>query len=344
MPQPQDRHSDKHVPEMMDQIEITGPGAPEVMHVARGPVPTPKPDELLIRVLAAGVNRPDVSQRKGHYPPPASASPILGLEVAGEVVALGSAVTQWQVGDKVTALTNGGGYAQYAVAPAPQCLPWPDGYDAVRAAALPENYFTVWANLFQLGRLQAGESALVHGGTSGIGLTAIQLAREMGAKIYATAGSDEKCAACLRFGANGAINYRTQDFVAELLAMTEKQGVDVVLDFIAGDYVQRDLACLKMFGRAILIGGQGGRCTVPFDFGLISRRRLTITGSTMRPRTTADKGRIADELRERVWPALSAGRAGPVIHQVFPLAEVAAAHALMESSAHIGKIMLTVVP
>jgi NADPH2:quinone reductase len=319
------------VPQTMSRIEVPSPGGPEVLRLTAGPVPSPKPDEVLIRVLAAGVNRPDVAQRSGSYPPPPGASPLLGLEVAGEIASVGAEVTQYKPGDRVCALTNGGGYAEYCVAPAPQCLPWPTGYDAVRAAALPETYFTVWANLFQGGRLARGESTLIHGGSSGIGVTAIQLAREFGATVYATAGSGEKCAACVKLGAAAAINYRTQDFVEEIARLTGKRGVDVVLDMVGAPYLQRDLRVLAMDGRLVLIA-----------FLSVMTKRLTITGSTMRPRSTAQKGAIAAALREKVWPLLDAGRCGPVIHATFPLAEAASAHRLMESSTHIGKIMLRV--
>jgi NADPH2:quinone reductase len=329
-------------PQTMSHIEMTSPGGPEVLRLTTGPVPRPKPDEVLIRVLAAGVNRPDVAQRSGSYPPPPGASPLLGLEVAGEVIATGDAVTAYRVGDRVCALTNGGGYAEYCVAPAPQCLPWPSGYDAVRAGALPETYFTVWANLFEGGRLAAGESTLIHGGTSGIGVTAVQLAREFGATVYATAGTDEKCAACVKFGAAAAINYRTQDFVDEIARVTGKRGVDVVLDMVGAAYLQRDLRVLAMDGRLVLIAFLQGSKVENFDFVTVMTKRLTITGSTMRPRSTAQKGALATALRAKVWPVLDAGRCGPVIHATFPLAEAAEAHRLMESSAHIGKIMLRV--
>lgn len=330
------------VPQIMSHVEVTAPGGPEVLRLTTGPVPTPKPDEVLIRVLAAGVNRPDVAQRSGSYPPPPGASPLLGLEVAGEVASLGAEVTTLRLGDRVCALTNGGGYAEYCVAPEPQCLPWPSGYDVVHAAALPETYFTVWANLFQGGRLAAGECALIHGGSSGIGVTAIQLAREFGATVYVTAGSDDKCAACVELGATAAINYRTQDFVEEIARLTGKRGVDVVLDMVGAPYLQRDLRVLAMDGRLVLIAFLEGSKVEKFDFVTVMTKRLTITGSTMRPRTTAQKGAIAAALREKVWPALNAGRCGPVIHATFPLAEAAAAHRLMESSAHVGKIMLRV--
>jgi NADPH2:quinone reductase len=330
------------LPETMTYIAADGAGGPEVLKPAIGPVPTPKPDEVLIRVLAAGVNRPDVAQRMGSYPPPANASPIIGLEVAGEVVAAGAEVSQYNPGDRVCALTNGGGYAEYCVAPAPQTLPWPAGYDAIRAAALPETFFTVWANLFMHGRLARGESVLIHGGTSGIGVTAIQLAKEFGASVYATAGSDAKTEACRKLGADGAINYRTADFLEEIRRLTDKRGVDVVLDMVGAPYFVRNLRCLAMDGRLVQIAFLEGSKVENFDLTPVMTKRLVITGSTMRPRTTAQKGAIAAELRARVWPALDAGRCAPVIHQVFPLAEAAAAHAMMESSAHIGKIMLRV--
>ena len=330
------------LPETMRHIAVAQPGGPEVLHLAEGPVPVPKPDEVLIRVQAAGVNRPDVSQRQGHYPPPANASKLLGLEVAGEVAAAGAEVRGLQLGERVCALTNGGGYAEYCVAPEAQCLPWPAGYDAVRAAALPENYFTVWANVFIHGRLAAGETLLVHGGSSGIGLTAIQLAVAFGATAYATVGSAAKAEACRRYGAAAAINYREADFLDEVLRLTDRRGVDVVLDMVGAPYFARNLRALALDGRLVQIAFLPGAKVEGFDLTPVMARRLTITGSTMRPRTTAQKGAIAAALRERVWPRLDRGQAGPVIHTTFPLAEAAAAHALMESSAHIGKIMLRV--
>src|SRR5271165_94472 len=311
------------LPRTMSHIEMTASGGPEVLRLTTGPVPTPKPDEVLIRVLSAGVNRPDVAQRSGSYPPPPGASPLLGLEAAGEVVAAGDAVTAYRIGDRVCALTNGGGYAEYCVAPAPQCLPWPAGYDALRAGALPETYFTVWANLFQGGRLAAGESTLIHGGSSGIGVTAIQLAHEFGATVYATAGSDDKCAACVKLGAAAAINYRTHDFVEEIARLTGKRGVDVVLDMVGAPYMQRNLRVLAMDGRLVLIAFLGGSKVENFDFVTVMTKRLTITGSTMRPRSTAQKGAIAAALRGKVWPALEAGRCPPVTHATFPLARAA---------------------
>jgi NADPH:quinone reductase len=330
------------IPQTMTHVQANGAGGPEVLGLATGPVPQPKPDEVLIRVQAAGVNRPDVAQRQGSYPPPPGASPLLGLEVAGEVVVVGAQVTTLSVGDRVCALTNGGGYAEYCVAPAPQCLPWPKGYDAVRAAALPETAFTVWANLFQLGRLAKGETALVHGGSSGIGVTAIQFGHEFGARVLVTAGSDEKCAACLKLGAAAAINYRSQDFAAEVKTLTEGRGVNVVLDMVGAPYMTSNVRSLAMGGRLVMIAFLQGSKVQDFDFVQVMVKRLTITGSTMRPRTTAQKGAIAAELRDKVWPALDAGRCGPVIHATFPLAQAAEAHRLMESSAHIGKIVLTV--
>ncbi len=330
------------LPETMTLIGLDAPGGPEALRPEHGPVPRPGPGELLVRVAAAGVNRPDVQQRKGAYPPPSGASPVLGLEVAGEVVACGAEVQGWRVGEPVCGLANGGGYAEYCVVPATQCLPWPEGYDAVRAAALPETYFTVWANLFQIGRLVAGETALVHGGSSGIGVTAIQLAHEFGARVLVTAGSREKCDACVKLGADAAINYREADFVHAVREFTAGRGVDVVLDMVAGDYTPRNLKCLAMDGRLVLIAFLNGPKVEAMDLTPIMTRRLTVTGSTMRPRTPAQKAAIAAELRAKVWPVLDAGRCGPVIHAEFPLAEAARAHALMESSEHIGKIMLRV--
>jgi NADPH2:quinone reductase len=329
------------VPDMMRHVSCEGHGGPEVMRIVSGPVPQPGPGEILIEVHAAGVNRPDIQQRRGAYPPPPGASPILGLEAAGRVAALGAGVEGWHVGDPVTALCNGGGYAEYVAVPAAQCLPPPEGYDHLRAAALPETYFTVWANLFQRGRLVRGETVLIHGGSSGIGTTAIQLAREFGARVFATAGNVDKCTACLRLGAEAAIDYNAQDFVEEVKRLTDGRGVDVVLDMVGGDYIARNLRCLALDGRLIQIAFLQGSKVREFDFLPVMTKRLTITGSTMRPRTTEQKGAIAAELRARVWPILSAGRCGPVIYGTYALEDVAEAHRLMESSAHIGKIMLT---
>ncbi len=329
------------IPVTMTYVLADGAGAPEVLKRATGPTPVPRSDEVLIRVQAAGVNRPDVAQRQGSYPPPPGASPILGLEVAGEIVAMGDRVSGWSQGDRVCALTNGGGYAEYCAVPATQCLPWPKGYDAVSAAAVPETGFTVWANLFQMGRLTAGETALIHGGSGGIGMTAIQLAHEFGARVFATAGSAEKCAACIQAGADAAINYRTQDFAAEVKTLTEGKGVNVVLDMVGGPYIAKNIRSLGMDGRLVFIAFLQGSKVAEADFLPVMLRRLTITGSTMRPRTTAQKAAIAAELRAKVWPVLDAGRCAPQVHATFALGEAAAAHRLMESSAHIGKIVLT---
>ncbi|MFL1461083.1 NAD(P)H-quinone oxidoreductase [Roseococcus sp. DSY-14] len=321
-------------------------GGPEVLRPAEGPAPEPAADEVLIKVAAIGVNRPDVAQRQGKYPPPPGASPVIGLECAGEVAAVGAACTRFRVGDRVCALTNGGAYAEYAVAPEAQALPWPAGFDALRAAALPETYFTVWANLFGTphsagGALKPGETVLVHGGTSGIGVTAIQLAKAFGATVLATAGTEAKCAEALRFGADHAINYRAQDFVAEVKARTGGALCDVVLDMVGAPYFARNLRCLRMDGRLVLIAFLGGEVAEAVDLRPIMVRRLTVTGSTMRPRSTAQKAEIARALEERVWPLLARGVALPHIHATFPLDRAAEAHALMESSAHVGKIMLT---
>jgi NADPH:quinone reductase len=330
------------VPTTMTYVAAEAAGGPEVLRLATTEVPRPKPGDLLIRVAVAGVNRPDVAQRAGSYPPPPGASPILGLEVAGHVAAVGEGVVGWREGDAVCALTNGGGYAEYAVAPATQCLPWPRDYDAVRAAALPENYFTVWANLFGHGRLAAGEKTLVHGATSGIGVTAIQLAVAFGATVYGTAGSDEKCEAARALGATEAINYKNKDFGDEIKRLTEGRGVDVVLDMVGAPYAVRNIRSLAQDGRLVMIAFLQGSVLETFDMMPVMRKRLTLTGSTMRPRTAAEKGAIARELHEKVWPLLDQGRCGPLIFQTFPFGQAAEAHRLMESSAHIGKIMLTV--
>jgi len=327
----------------MRAVEITSFGGPEVLQLGERPMPQPGAGELLIRVAASGINRPDVLQRLGHYAPPPGTSDLPGLEVAG-VVESGDPAAMAQagigVGDRVCALVAGGGYAQWCVAPVAQCLPVPEGLSDVEAASLPETFFTVWSNVFDRGRLQAGESLLVQGGTSGIGVTAIQLARAFGATVIATAGSDDKCAACLQLGAHHAINYKTQDFVAEAKRITQAKGVDVVLDMVAGDYVAREVECVAEDGRIVIIAVQGG-VKSDFNAGLVLRRRLTITGSTLRPRPVAFKGAIARALREHVWPLLAQGRVRPVIHSTFAAADAAKAHALMESNQHIGKIVLT---
>jgi putative PIG3 family NAD(P)H quinone oxidoreductase len=322
-------------------VEISRPGPPDVLTLTERPDPTPGPGELTIDVAAAGVNRPDVMQRLGKYPPPPGASDLPGLEVAGVVAALGEGVTGWQVGDRVCALVSGGGYATKCVAPAPQCLPAPLGMSLISAAAVPEAFFTVWANVFERGRLRDGETALIHGGTSGIGTTAIQLASARGARVFATAGSDEKCRACEQLGATCGINYRTEDFVQVIADRTDGRGVDLVLDIVGGDYIGRNLRTLAIEGRLVVIGFMGGD-TATVDFRRVLGRRLTITGSTLRPRSVEEKGRIAVALRHEVWPLLEKQRVEPVIYRTFPLGEAAAAHRLLESSEHVGKIVLTI--
>jgi len=321
-------------------IEISQPGGPEVLKPAERPDPVPGPGEVLIRVAAAGVNRPDVLQRRGNYPPPPGASDIPGLEVAGTVAAVGAGVEGWRTGDAVCALVSGGGYATMCVAPAPQCLRVPATLDLVAAAAIPETFFTVWTNVFDRGRLQAGETALFHGGTSGIGTTAIQLATARGATVFATAGSDEKVRACEALGARHAINYRTQDFVGVIREMTGRAGVNLILDIMGGSYLDRNLAALAVEGRLVQIGLMGGE-SASLDLRRVLGRRLTITGSTLRPRSVAEKGQIAAALAREVWPLLEAGTIKPIVFKTFPLAEAAAAHRLMESSEHVGKIVLT---
>jgi putative PIG3 family NAD(P)H quinone oxidoreductase len=326
----------------MIAIEISRSGGPEVLTLVERPDPVPAAGEVLIRVAAAGVNRPDVMQRKGLYPPPEGASDLPGLEVAGEVVAIGDGVRDWQVGDRVCALVAGGGYATLCVAPAPQCLPIPLGMNLVTAAAIPETFFTVWTNVFERGRLQAGESALFHGGTSGIGTTAIQLASARGARVYATAGSDEKCRACESLGAARAINYRREDFVEAIRDLTGSRGVDLILDIVGGSYVSRNLSVLAMDGRLVQIGLMDGDATASIDFRRVLGRRLTITGSTLRPRSVAEKGAIAAALTREVWPLLEKGVVAPVIHATFPLHDAAEAHRIMETSDHVGKLVLIV--
>ena len=331
---------------MMHIVEITTHGAPEVLRVGQRPVSQAGEGELLIRVSASGVNRPDVLQRMGHYPVPAGASDVPGLEVAGVIDsgdAAALAAAGLKVGDRVCALVAGGGYAQYCVAPVAQCLPVPAGLSDVEAASLPETCFTVWSNVFDRAHLQPGETLLVQGGSSGIGVTAIQMAKAMGATVIVTAGSDDKCAACMALGADHAINYKTHDFAAEVMRLTNGKGVDVVLDMVAGDYVAREVDCLAEDGRLVIIALQGGT-KGNFDAGKVLRRRLHITGSTLRPRPVAFKAAIARNLRERIWPLIEAGRIKPVVHATFDAASAdgaANAHRLMESNQHIGKIVLT---
>src|SRR4051812_28864051 len=327
------------LPAQMTAVAISKPGGPEVLVPETRPVPQPKPGEILIKVQAAGVNRPDVLQRQGAYPPPPGASDLPGLEVAGVIDALGDGVSGWSVGDRVCALLSGGGYATLCTVPAVQCLPVPASMDFVTAAAIPETFFTVWTNVFERGHLRAGETALFHGGSSGIGTTAIQLAVARGARVFATAGSDDKCRACERLGAERGINYRTEDFVTVVKQVTGGRGVDLILDIVGGDYIARDLVALAVEGRLVVVGFMGGD-TATLDFRRILGRRLTITGSTLRPRTAAEKGEIGAALRKEVWPLLERGAIKPVVYRTFPLEQAAAAHALMESSEHVGKIVL----
>jgi NADPH2:quinone reductase len=326
----------------MKAIEITAPGGPEVLRVAERPDPVAGAGEVLVRVAASGVNRPDVLQRKGLYPVPPGVTDVPGLEIAGEIVAGDAkalAAAGFALGDKVCALVAGGGYAERCVAPVGQCLPLPKGWSEVDAASLPETFFTVWSNVFERGRLQSGETLLVHGGTSGIGVTAIQLGKGFGATVIATAGSADKCQACLALGADHAIDYKTQDFVAEVQRITAGRGVDVVLDMVAGAYVGRNLQCLGEDGRAVIIAVQGGT-QAEIDAGLVLRKRLTLTGSTLRPRPVAFKSAIAAALRDKVWPKLGAGEIKPVVYRVFPADEASAAHAMMEAGTHVGKLVL----
>lgn len=328
------------IPVNMRAIEISSPGAPDVLRMTQRPVPVPAAGEVLIEVAAAGVNRPDVLQRKGAYAPPPGASDIPGLEVAGHIVALGSGVREWKIGDAVCALVSGGGYAGYVNAPAVQCLPVPRGLSLIEASGLPETFFTVWVNVFQRAALKGDESLLVQGGSSGIGVTAIQLAHAFGHRVFATAGSEEKCKQCEVLGAERAINYHDEDFVEVIKQATDGRGVDVILDMVGGDYVPRELACLATDGRLSLIAFLGGSKTT-LDMNDILRRRLTITGSTLRPRPVEFKGSVARELREKVWPLIESGRIRPVIYRTFGLEQASEAHALMESSTHVGKILLT---
>jgi NADPH2:quinone reductase len=329
------------IPAEMTAIEISHFGGPEVLMPGKRPVPQPAASEVLIKVAAAGINRPDILQRTGGYAPPPGASDLPGLEVAGEIVAIADDVTDWKVGDKVMALVAGGGYAEYCVAPAPQVLPIPAGFDMIQAAAVPETFFTVWTNVFERGALKAGETFLVHGGSSGIGTTAIQLAHQFGARVIATVGSDEKAQACRDLGADLVVNYRTQDFVAEVLQATQKKGADLILDMVGGEYINRNLACLAMDGRLVMIAFlQGAKAEV--NFAQVMMKRQTITGSTLRPRSIAQKGAIAAALKAQVWPLMAAGKVKPVLYRTFPLAEAAEAHRLMESSTHTGKIVLKI--
>jgi NADPH2:quinone reductase len=329
------------LPDTMRFIDLPSFGGPDVMVLSKGPLPVLKAGEILLKVEATGINRPDVAQRQGSYPPPKDASPVLGLEVAGEVVALGEGVSEFAIGDKVCGLSNGGAYAEYCAVPVGQSLPYPKGYDAVRAAAVPETFFTVWANLFQMAGLTEGESVLIHGGTSGIGTTAIQLAKAFGAKVYATAGSKEKCEACEKLGAKRGINYRDEDFAEVIKAETGGKGVDVVLDMIGASYFEKNIASLARDGCLSIIAFLGGAIAEKVNLGPIMVKRLTITGSTMRPRTADEKRAIRDDLLQQVWPLLESGKIAPVIHTVLPFEDVVEGHRLMESSNHIGKIVLT---
>jgi len=325
----------------MLSIEIKTPGGPEALVPVDRPVPSIGPGEVLVKVAAAGVNRPDVLQRQGRYPPPPGVTDIPGLEIAGTIEKVDPAVTAWRVGDRVCALVSGGGYAEFCAVPAPQCLPIPRGLDATHAAAIPETTFTVWTNVFERGRLVAGESILIHGGSSGIGTTAIQLARACGARVFATAGSAEKCAACESLGAERCVNYRETDFVTAIKAATNGRGVDVVLDMVAGDYLQRNIEVLAMDGRLVMIGRQGG-VKSEIDIMPILRKRLTLTGSTLRTRSVEEKGALARAVHQHVWPLFESGAVRVIVHQTFPLRDAAAAHRVMESSAHVGKLVLQV--
>ncbi len=327
------------LPQTMTAIEISVPGGPEVLKPGTRPVPEPAAGEVLVKVAFAGVNRPDCLQRSGGYPPPPGASDIPGLEIAGTVAAVGAGVTRWTIGDQVCALVAGGGYAEYCTAPSDTCSPIPAGYSLAEAAALPENYYTVWTNVFERGRLQPGETILVHGGSSGIGTTAIQLARAFGARVFATAGSPDKTRVCEELGAERGIDYRAEDFVE---VVKQAGGADVILDMVGGPYIQRNIECLKLEGRLVQIAFLQPPVVDKFNFLKVMTQRLTITGSTLRPRTVAQKAAIARQLEERVWPLLEARTVKPLIHSTFPLVEAAKAHALMESSQHIGKILLEV--
>jgi NADPH2:quinone reductase len=329
------------LPSKMRAVEVSQPGGPEVLKPVERPVPSPKAHEILIKVAAAGVNRPDVLQRQGHYPVPPDASDLPGLEVAGEVVAAGSSAKQFKPGDKVCALVHGGGYAEYCVTPEVTALPVPKGLSFTEAASLPETFFTVWGNVYDRAKLAPGESLLVQGGSSGIGVTAIQMAKATGNRVFATAGSDEKCAACVRLGAEKAFNYKTHDWAAELKAATGGKGVNVILDMVGGDYFPKELKSLADDGRIVFIAFLRGPKT-ELDINELMRRRLTATGSTLRPRTVEFKGYLAKNLREKIWPLIDAGKIKPEIFKTFPLEQAADAHRLMETSQHIGKLVLTV--
>ena len=329
-----------HIPDQMTVIEIAAPGGPEQLKLARRPTPKPGAGEVLVRVAAAGVNRPDVMQRQGKYPPPPGASDIPGLEVAGEVVALGSKVSGVALGDEVTALLSGGGYAEYALAAAPLCLPVPKGLSLTEAAAIPETFFTVWTNLFDRGGCKAGDAVLIHGGTSGIGTTAIQLAAACGARVFATAGTPDKARACERLGAARGIDYKTEDFVEVVRRETDGKGVDVILDMVAASYFARNLESLALEGRLVVISLIGGART-ELNLNTVMAKRIFITGSTLRIRSVAQKALVAEGVRRNVWPLLEQKRVHPVIHATYPLAEAGEAHRMMETSQHIGKIVLT---
>jgi NADPH2:quinone reductase len=322
-------------------IAIVRPGGPQVLQPVEIPIPSPGPREVLIRVAAAGVNRPDLMQREGKYPPPKGASDIPGLEVSGTVASCGPGAERWREGDEVCALVSGGGYAEYCVAPEVQCLPVPSPVDLISAAAMPETFFTVWTNVFDRGRLQSGESFLVHGGASGIGTTAIQLARAFGARVFATAGNDDKCAACVRLGAERAINYKTEDFSAALMALTDGHGIDVILDMVGAPYFSRNIDLLALEGRLVQIAVLHG-AKAEINLVRLLRQRITISGSTLRSRTAEEKGAIAAAIERAVWPLVAEGKIRPVVYATFPLKQAAEAHRLMESGSHIGKIVLTV--
>ena len=324
----------------MIAVSITKPGGPDVLRPVEVPMPEPGAREVLIRMAAAGVNRPDVMQREGKYPPPPGASDIPGLEVSGTIAAVGASAGRWRVGDQVCALVAGGGYAEYCLAPDVQCLPVPSALDVISAAGMPETFFTVWTNVFERGRLRSGESFLVHGGSSGIGTTAIQMAREFGARVFATAGTDEKCVACENLGAERAINYNTSDFVAAVLPLTDGNGVDVILDMVGAPYFSRNVELLALEGRLVQIAVLRG-AKAEINLVRLLRQRITITGSTLRSRTVEEKGAIAEAVEKAVWPLLEAGKIRPVIFATFPLSQAAEAHRLMESGSHIGKILLT---